>query len=128
MLFCDNMPFSRVCKPIYVIGALVLLLSNCAYESEEALFGAAQCDPDPVTYQGEIKPLMLAKCALPECHDGSDRSLDNYRLYGIVKNRSRFIKKETANRNMPPPNSGVQLSAQEITNIACWIDDGALNN
>lgn len=122
------MVFSKMHKLNYVTVVLVLLLSNCAYENEEDLFGTTQCEPDPVTYQGEIKPLMLAKCAIPECHDGSDRSLDNYKLYGIVKNRARFIKEETANRNMPPSDSGVQLSTQEITNIACWIDDGSPNN
>jgi len=118
----------KMCQNIVVAGILIFLLSSCAYESEEALFGEANCDPDPVTYQAVVKPIMLAKCAIPECNDGMDRSLDNYLLYGIVKNRSRFIKEQIQNRIMPPSDSGVQLTAQEITNIICWIDDGSQNN
>jgi hypothetical protein len=111
-------------------GILVLCfwLSNCAYENEEELFGATVCNPDPVSYNEYIKPLMLTKCAIPECHDGKDRSIHNYLIFGIVKNRSRFIREEIDNRTMPPSDSGIQLSAQEIANINCWIEDGSLNN
>lgn len=108
-----------------LIWCCLVLWTNCAYENQEELFGPDQCNPDPVTYLGEIQPLLLAKCAIPECHDGKDRSIDNYLIYGIVKNRSRFIKEEISKRNMPPSDSGIQLSAQEITNINCWIEDGS---
>ena len=112
----------------WIVLVLISSISNCGYESEEELFGAVRCNPDPVSYNQYIKPLMIAKCAIPECHDGKDRSIDNYLIYGIVKNRSRFIKEEISNRSMPPSDSDVQLNAQEIININCWIEDGSLNN
>lgn len=101
---------------------------NCAYESEEVLFGSRECNPDPVTYQEVIRPLMLTKCAIPECHDGSDRSLDNYLVYGLVRVKAQLIKEQTSDRTMPPSDSGIQMTAQEIANIACWVEDGAPNN
>jgi len=37
------------------------------------------------------------------------------------------IKQRTSDGSMPPPNN-TEPTPEEIQAIACWVDDGALNN
>ena len=104
------------------------MLQACAYENEEDLFGSNVCDPEQVTYSGVISPLITTNCAIPACHDGSNPALPNWSIYENVQANAQKIKERTANRTMPPSASGIILSAEQIDNIGCWVDNGAQNN
>jgi hypothetical protein len=79
-----------------------------------------------VSYASDIKPIMTLACALPQCHDASegDRS---WTTYDKVKANAANIKFRTADKSMPT-GSGPKLTQEQINLIACWVDDGALNN
>jgi SprB repeat len=78
------------------------------------------------SYLTDIKPIVTLACALPQCHDANegDRS---WTTYDKVKAAAAKIKSTTADKSMPK-GTGPKLTQEQINLIACWVDDGALNN
>jgi hypothetical protein len=76
-----------------------------------------------VSWNNEIKPIMENSCALSGCHNGSSRP--DLRKFENAKFYAKSIKTKTQDRSMP--RDGV-LTQQQIDIIACWVDDGALQN
>lgn len=99
---------------------IVLLL---ACDSQEPEKPEEIVDCNVITWQNDILPLMKSSCATSGCHDGITR-LD-WSNYDLVKKYSATIKSRTKSRNMPVDGS---LTQKEIDMIACWVDNGALNN
>ncbi|WP_185094419.1 c-type cytochrome [Marivirga tractuosa] len=78
-----------------------------------------------ISFNNDIKAIISANCAISGCHNGTQSpnfTIDN----NIIQNASR-IKTRTGNGSMPPAGRP-DLSNDEIQAIACWVDDGALNN
>ena len=105
-----------------------LVAVACAYQNEEDLFGEQNCTPGAITFSMDIQPILQTKCALPGCHNSSNPSIPDWTVFSNVQNKATLIKIRTANGTMPPSNTGVQLTTTEITEIGCWVDDGAPNN
>jgi hypothetical protein len=103
---------------------MFLILSACVYhtlpqEEEPVKF---VCEPT-VSWQADILPIMTNSCAIVECHNGISR-LD-WRDYNKVKQYAASIKSKTQDKSMP---FDVPLPQHEIDLIACWVDNGALDN
>ena len=108
------------------MGKLMLfgmLFAACAYENEEELFGENLCDPQTTTYSGVIQGIIASNCAISGCHDGSISP--DLTTFNTIQSRASRIKARTANGSMP---RGRTLTQTEIDLIACWVDDGALEN
>lgn len=101
---------------------------SCAYENEEELFGSHICQPEIVTYNQVIDPILTNNCTLLFCHDGSDPAIPDWTVFENVQAHAPEIKERTGNRTMPPSTSGKILTAAEIDDIACWVNSGAQNN
>lgn len=80
--------------------------------------------PTGVSYQQSVEPIMLSSCATTGCHDGSN-SLPDFTKFGEVQANASMIKSRTQSGNMPKDGT---LPQNEIDLIACWVDDGALDN
>ncbi|HEX6222828.1 MAG TPA: hypothetical protein VFZ52_00360 [Chryseolinea sp.] len=76
------------------------------------------------SWTNDIKPIMEKNCAISGCHNGVSRS-NNFSEYASAKLHSKNIKSKTQDRSMPFDGS---LSQNQIDLIACWVDDGALQN
>lgn len=70
-----------------------------------------------------IKTIVSTNCAIPSCHGGSQAP--DFREDDNIVARAERIKARTGARTMPPGFSGMTLTDEEITMIACWVDDGA---
>ncbi|WP_420318688.1 hypothetical protein [Ekhidna sp.] len=73
--------------------------------------------------ESDIIPIITNSCAISGCHNGS-QSPNLTTSSSIISNAIR-IKSETQARSMP---RGSTLPQSEIDLIACWVDDGALDN
>ncbi|GJM28904.1 MAG: hypothetical protein DHS20C17_15390 [Cyclobacteriaceae bacterium] len=112
---------------IMLFFIFITMGSSCAYENEEELFGAFTC-PDEISYTDHIKPILSSKCVIPQCHDGVDRSIRNFTIFGIVRARAGQIKQRINDYSMPPSSADSRLTSQEIDIISCWVDAGAPSN
>lgn len=103
---------------------------------------STDCDPNIVYFENEVLPIFSSNCAIPGCHDALTAQdgvmLENYLSImstGDVEQNNPFdsevyevIIETDPSDLMPPPSSGLSLSAEEISTIYDWIDQGALNN
>lgn len=79
--------------------------------------------PSEISFSQSIKPIIEKSCAIPNCHDGSGAI--TYLVFENIKANPGDIKARTQSGNMPKDGP---LTQDEIEKIACWVDDGALNN
>lgn len=78
------------------------------------------------TYSGFMKNLIAAKCASAACHAaGNSKPRGDLTTWALANANAAQIKTRTASGNMPKTGS---LTADEIKQIACWVDEGAQNN
>lgn len=77
-----------------------------------------------VSFANEINPILQAECQSSNCH-GSGSINGDWTKFSAVVAKASLIKSRTADKSMP---RGGSLTAAQIALIACWVDDGALNN
>jgi len=117
---------------------VLLLLASCTQSSLDS--------SERVDYNWHIKPILSDRCY--KCHGPDDRArkadlrLDiQSNAYGVSRGDStrqiivpgnadasiliEHISSDDPKRRMPPPESNLSLSEQEITLIQQWIDQGA---
>ncbi len=102
---------------------------------------SASCHPDTVYFQNEILPLLNSGCAVSGCHNASSAQdgvvltdYSNIIRTGKVKpgkpGESKLYKVLIDNDpddRMPPPPRG-PFTADQITKVRRWIEQGAKNN
>jgi len=76
------------------------------------------------SWANDIKPILEKECAISGCHNGTSRSND-FRNYNSAKSFATSIKSKTQDRSMPFDGT---LTQNQIDLIACWVNDGALQN
>jgi hypothetical protein len=103
----------------------LIAFSSCVYhDSNDTVIEVPfTCDPQ-TSWENDILPLMKRSCAVEGCHDGISRR--DWSQYDEVKRYASSAKLRTQNRSMPF--EGPPLTQDEINLIACWVDNGALNN
>lgn len=77
-----------------------------------------------ISWKSEIKPIIDRSCAKSGCH-GINSSRARLTTYPEVKANAANIKSKTQNGSMPYDGP---LPQNEVDLIACWVDDGALEN
>lgn len=96
------------------------------------------CSPDSVYFSRDVLPVVLSSCAISGCHDDVThaeglRLLDYERIVRIVRagkpeNSALYevLVEDRASKRMPPPPRAA-LTADQISVIRTWIEQGALN-
>jgi hypothetical protein len=78
------------------------------------------------SWTGDIKPIIDANCAISGCHVSGNQIPDWSNAINVQNNSSK-IKTRTSNGSMPPAGQP-RLTQEQISKIACWVDDGAKSN
>lgn len=76
-----------------------------------------------VSFAQSISPIIANNCALAACHGGTQ--FPDFRVFSNIQNNAQIIKTRTQNKSMPLTGS---LTNEQIDLIACWVDDGAIDN
>ncbi len=76
-----------------------------------------------ISWELEVQQIIEGNCALPNCHGGTQPP--DFSDFQNVVNNAENIKTRTGNGTMPP---NAVLDDDDIQRIACWVDDGALDN
>ncbi len=79
-----------------------------------------------ISLEDDIMPLLLAQCTFSTCHNGDNGDDRNWTQKEDVLAKASIIKSRTQSGAMPR-DPGV-LTPEEVDLIACWVDDGALDN
>lgn len=80
------------------------------------------------SYDLTIKDIIQTNCAIEGCHNGDLGANRNWTVLSNVQKNAETIKTRTSNGSMPPADSGQSLTEEQKDLIACWVEDGALNN
>ena len=94
--------------------------SGCEVTSDHSVLSG-------VSFQDQVSSIISSNCAISGCHNGSNGTSRNFTIFNNVQSKADGIKARTQSGSMPPPASG-SLTQEQIRLIACWVDDGALNN
>src|SRR5690606_2984971 len=76
-----------------------------------------------VSFAADIQPIITSSCAINDCHNGNQ--FPDFRVFKNIQDNAANIKKLTGDRTMPDEGS---LTQAQIDAIACWVDDGAIQN
>jgi hypothetical protein len=93
-------------------------------------FPEYQCT-DNYTFSDDVRPIIETKCAISGCHNGDLGQDYNWLNFETFHRRaeSGLVKFRVTHRIMPPSSSAAgPLSQEQINAIACWSDQGALND
>jgi|GEM_PF-998938 len=85
--------------------------------------------PAAPSFEREVFPLIKAKCNTKDCHN-VQRNNPVFTTYDGIKPHARRILKRIKDRSipMPPRDSGVVLTKEEIDTIEAWVNAGAPKN
>jgi hypothetical protein len=112
--FQNSGVFSSIVPGKYIVG--VEDSEGCSSTLDVQIFSG-------ISFSASIKPIIETNCAISGCHDGSGNI--DYNNFDNIKLNPSDIKSRTQSGDMPRNGT---LTAAEIDMIACWVDDGALNN
>jgi hypothetical protein len=110
-----------------LFAALVFLEPSCANHE----FPSYTCLPEPVSYDAVVKPIIMTKCAITDCHNGDNGADKNWTDFALFQENAinGMVKYNVTHRVMPPAESTAgPLSQEQINAIACWVDQGSQNN
>jgi hypothetical protein len=77
-----------------------------------------------IKFNTNVKKIIDTYCAVSGCHmEGGNIS---FKVFENIQKSAKDIKARTQSGNMPK--NGPKLQQADIDAIACWVDDGALDN
>ncbi len=91
--------------------------NNCSFEFEKFV-------PTGISYSQSVEVIIADNCAVSGCHNGTQ--FPNFTKFENIQSNKNNIKTRTQNKSMPT--GGGSLTQEKIDMIACWVDDGGLNN
>lgn len=107
--------------------AVLILSFGCASDNLEEFYGEDDVCNEGVSFMGDIKPIIETNCLLSGCH-GDNSALPDWGDFSVFQANAQKVKTRTSNGTMPPSGSGRSLTEEQVQKIACWADNGALNN
>ena len=78
------------------------------------------------SFKTTIKEMITTTCAVTGCHVAP--RTPNFLVDEEIFSYATRIQVRTSEGSMPPPDSGRSLTAEQIDQIACWVNDGAPDN
>lgn len=101
-------------------------LDSCVYHD----FPEYVCSEE-ISFANHVQPILSTKCAISGCHNGDmgpDLNWTNFEQFG-KRVQSGLVKYRVTHGIMPPSYSPEgPLTQEQINTIACWSDQGGLNN
>ena len=87
------------------------------------------CSPDTVYFQNTILPMINSSCSMNGCHDSNGSGdASPYTTYGQIRGDRNSMLSEMLQGSMPPWNSGITMTDEQIAQFQLWIQQGARNN
>ena len=121
----DNGTFGTATTFTKLSGGPHDLIVKDAQDCESFIHVHVENGNSGVSYSNEIGPIFNVNCNLSGCH-GSGTTGRDFTKFSDIKTLAENIKNRTSNKSMPI--GGLVLTPTQIQLIACWVNDGAINN
>ena len=108
-----------------VILIAVVIFAGCVHNPQEEIIPKCSAS-NPLSFAVDVQPVIVARCDFSQCHDGSNPAVPVLNSMDEVKRNSEDILWQITHSAMPPSGSH-QLSALEMAEITCWVEQGASN-
>lgn len=105
-----------------VFCAMVAFIGSCVSHDTDQF-----CPADDISYLNQVRPIVVARCAIPGCHNGDNGSDKNWLEFEKFQGKSLKVKEYVVGHVMPPSGQ-TQLTNEEISIISCWVDQGSQAN
>ena len=106
---------------LLLLGPIVVATS-CSKDDDPIMDPPDDFDCTGVSWNATISTIIANSCAITGCHvPGTGRQ--NFLDPATVQLNATGIKERTGSRTMPQVGS---LTDDQISQIACWVDDGAV--
>lgn len=79
-----------------------------------------------IKFSTDIKSIINTNCAIAGCHVAGGSGPGNFAIFDNIRESAYAIHRVVQSGNMPKNAS--KLPQAQLDAIACWVDDGALNN
>lgn len=76
-----------------------------------------------ISYSSSVSSIIQSNCSISGCHAGT--ITPDLRSFSTIQQYADRIRARTSAKTMPPTGP---LTQSEINAIACWVNDGAMNN
>lgn len=121
----------NTCVVLVMACAWLLIAQSCVDHKLPAPEGFG-CS-EQVSYASDVLPIINTKCAIVGdggCHNGGNGPSRDWRVFSNVQSHAAEIKSRITRTpgtagHMPKNGS---LSDEQISQISCWVDQGAQNN
>lgn len=105
-----------------------LALSSCKKDTVEDI--GVDC-PDEISYASDVATILATSCNTSGCHNAAGSAAGF-----VFENHSQVSDNATIILNVirheagfsPMPKFAAKLSDEQINKVACWIEQGKLNN
>jgi len=118
-------------KKFWMIASIIVMLSSCYYDKEEALYlGAAACDTTAVRYSVQVVQILDQYCI--SCHSAAAASggvaLETYDQAKTYTLNGQLLKSVRHEGPSPMPQNAPKLSDCRISTLEAWFNAGCPNN
>ena len=79
-----------------------------------------------IKFSSDIKSIINTSCAISGCHVAGGSGPGNFTVFADIKENAFAIHRVVQSGNMPK--NAPKLPQAQLDAIACWVDDGALDN
>ena len=102
----------------------LILITGLGYGCQKSTNSSftPDCSGAAKSFQNDVRPIIQSKCVSCHSSGGNSPALETY---SQVKNNASAIRSSIIDGRMP--RNGSVTDTQKNT-IACWVDNGAVNN
>jgi hypothetical protein len=79
-----------------------------------------------IKFSTDIKTIINTSCAITGCHVAGGSGPGNFAVFANIRESAYAIHRVVQSGNMPK--NSAKLPLAQLDAIACWVDDGALDN
>ncbi|MFZ1454640.1 MAG: hypothetical protein WAT46_01265 [Saprospiraceae bacterium] len=114
-----------------LIVVLGFCWSACYYDSEEDLYGSANCNTTNVSFASDVNPIIVNHCV--SCHFkgsniGGGINLDGYVAVESYAKNNSLVGSVKHSGFSPMPKGQPKLDDCKISKIEAWVKAGSPNN